>query len=108
MFKEAAAKGIEKVDLTRRSIEDSIISSLKGVNPAIRPAMANGIALNRYMKGLDADFICRLRESFLGVNRASLAEFADWLAFADAPFRICVMGSESTIRSCGISEIIEL
>ncbi len=108
VFREAVAHGMEKVDPTARSIEDSIISSLKGVNPAIRPAMANGIALNRLMKGLDTDAILRQRERLLGVNRASMGEFAQWLASVDIPFRICVMGNETTIRSCGISEILEL
>ena len=49
--------------------------------------MANGIALNRHTKGLDSDFITGLRESFLAVNRSSLAEFAEWLASVEGRIR---------------------
>lgn len=108
LFKEAAVSGYGKLDLTRRSIEDSIIAGLKNTDPPVRPAMANGMSLMRHLRGQTAQTAGAYRNGLLAVSAESIKEFGSWLSDAADSMRICVTGSGSCIASASIDEITEL
>lgn len=108
LFREAIAEGHTKLDLTRRAVEDSIIASLKGTDPPVRPAMANGIAIMRHLRGLSIDLIEEYRNSLLAVTRGSIGDFADWLSSSSNSLSVCVMGSDDCLKSASVTEFIEL
>lgn len=107
-FKKAVAHGISMLDLTPRGIEDSIIANVKGIDPPIRPAGANGMALVRHFRGINPELTETLRSNLLEVNRSSIKMFADWLASTEAPLRVCVMGDRNVLDSAGVTEVTEL
>ncbi len=107
-FREAVAGGIRKLDLTPRGIEDSIIASVKGIDPPVRPAGANGMALVRHFRDMTADVTESCRSNLLRVNRKSIEQFAQWLSSAEAPLRICVMGDRNVLDSAGVTSFTEL
>jgi Zn-dependent M16 (insulinase) family peptidase len=92
LFREAVTDGFSKLDLTPRSIEDSIIASVKGIDPPVRPAMANGMAIMRHLRGMDRDFAGKHRGRLLAVNRDSIAEYAEWMGSSPELLRVCIMG----------------
>ncbi len=108
LFREAAASGFEKINLTRRSVEDSIIAGLKSTDPTVRPAMANGMAIMRHLRGLSAEKGEEFRNSLLAVTAESIRDFSNWLNASSGNMRICVMGSMECIDSASIKEIEEL
>ncbi len=107
-FQNAIMKGIAEVDLNPRAIEDSIIASVKGMNPAIRPSMANGLAVLRYLKGIDIDLIAERRAHLLSVNADSIREFADLLKSRASAVKVCVVGNEDVLNCMSIDNRIEL
>ncbi len=107
-FHNAITKGIEAVDLTPRAVEDSIIASVKGMDPAIRPSMANGLAILRQLKGISIDFITERRAHLLDVNADSIREFAALLKSRASTVKVCVMGNEDLLNSMNIDCRIEL
>lgn len=108
VFNEAISNGFSKLDLKKRAIEDAIIASLKNINPAIRPSMANGIAIIRFIKEMDEKSIIDYRDRILGVDEHSIKEYANFLQQNQSNLRVCVMGSESTLNSLDIKDTIEL
>ncbi|MCD4706154.1 MAG: insulinase family protein [Candidatus Sabulitectum sp.] len=107
-FQNAITKGIAEVDLTPRAVEDSIIASVKGMDPAIRPSMANGLAILRQLKGINIDLIAEHRAHLLNVNAESIREFADLLKSRALATRVCVVGNEDILSSMSIDNRIEL
>ncbi len=107
-FNETIQNGFSKLDLTKRSIEDAIIASLKNINPAIRPSMANGIAIIRFIKEMNEQSLIEYRDKILAVNKYSIKEYADFLKENQHNLRICVMGSENTLNSLDIKDTIQL
>ena len=107
-FNDAIQNGFSKLDLTKRSIEDAIIASLKNINPAIRPSMANGVAMIRFIKEMNEQSIIEYRDRILAVNEKSIKEYADSLKENQSYLRICVMGSENTLDSLDIKDTIQL
>ncbi len=108
LFREAAESGFKRLDLTGRSVEDSIIAGLKSTDPPLRPAMANGMAIMRYLRGLSPEKGEEFRNSLLGVTAESIKDFSLWLNASAESMRICVMGSRECIDSASIEELTEL
>lgn len=98
-FMNAVQGGIGEVDLTRRSIEDSIVAGMRGTDPPARPAMANGLALARHFRGVTRERTRAHRESLLGVTAEAVQEFAGWLSRSAGGMSLVVMGSEECIAS---------
>ena len=107
-FRSAILDGIHEVDLSPRAIEDSIIASVKGMNPAVRPSMANGLALLRQLKGITRDLIAERRVLLLDVNAGVIREFAEQLKDRIHDVRICVAGNKDILDSLNIRNTIEL
>ncbi len=107
-FKNAILNGIHEVDLSSRTLEDSIIASVKGMNPAVRPPMANGLAILRQLRGISIDLIAERREHLLNVNAESIKEFALLLKKRISALRVCVVGNKDVQDSADISNRIEL
>ncbi len=106
-FKNAMSKGISKIDINPRSLEDSIIASVKGMDPAIRPSMANGLAILRELKGITIDLIAEHKARLLAVNTDSITEFAELLKSRESDVRICVVGNQDVLDSMKINNRIE-
>ena len=107
-FKNAILNGIEEVDLSRRSVEDSIIASVKGMDPAIRPTMANGLAILRKLKGINIELIAEHKMHLLNVSAESISEFADLLKSRISSIKVCVVGNKDTLNSLKIENRIEI
>lgn len=98
-FRKSVLGGIGEVDLTRRSIEDSIVAGMRGTDPPVRPAMANGIALARHFRGVTRERAREYREALLEVTAESVQEFAGWLGGSAGGMSLVVMGSEECMTS---------
>lgn len=107
-FQNAILNGIGEVDLSSRAVEDSIIASVKGMDPAIRPSMANGLAILRKLKGISIDLITEHRTHLLEVNQDSIREFADILRSRSQDVRVCVVGNESILSSLNINDRVNI
>ncbi|MCK5131906.1 MAG: insulinase family protein [Candidatus Sabulitectum sp.] len=107
-FQNAILKGIEEVDLSPRAVEDSIIASVKGMDPAIRPSMANGLAILRKLKGISINLIVEHRAHLLAVSADSIREFADILKSRSSEIRVCVVGNKDVLNSLNIDNRTEL
>jgi Zn-dependent M16 (insulinase) family peptidase len=108
VFRNAVQSGINAVDLGSKTVEDSIIASFKGIDPAVRPSMANGLAILRHMKGMNMSFLEKYRSDLLAVSADSIREFAELLKSREAEMRICVMGNGAVLDSMSIENRIEL
>jgi hypothetical protein len=108
LFREAITNGFPKLDLEPRSIEDSIIASVKGIDPPVRPAMANGMAIMRHLRGIGRDFAGKHRSRLLAVNRDSIADYADWMGSSPELLRVCILGNGKCSGSLEVTHSIIL
>jgi len=108
IFRKAVKNSICQVDLSPRALEDSIIASVKGIDPAVRPSMANGLAVLRHIKGMNTDFLMKCRSDLLAVSAESINEFAELLNSRETEIRICIMGNIDVLDAMGIGNRIEL
>lgn len=106
-FENAMKTGISKIDLNPGALDDSIIASVKGMDPAIRPPMANGLAILRQLKGISIDLIAEHKARLLAVNANSITEFAELLKSRESDARICVVGNQEILDSMQINNRIE-
>ncbi len=107
-FQKAMTSGYDSLDLSPRSLEDSIIATVKGMDPAIRPSMANGLAILRFFKNATIDLIAERRTLLLAVTAESISEFAELLKSRVSEKRICVVANEEILDSLDIEDKIEL
>ena len=107
-FKNAVLNGIHELELNPRALEDSIIASVKGMDPAVRPPMANGLAVLRQLRGISIDLIAERREHLLEVNAQSIKEFALLLKKRISELKVCVVGNKDLLDSADITNRIEL
>lgn len=108
VFREAAENGYAHLDSSRRSVEDSIIASLKNINPPARPAMANGMALMRHLQEITEKKAENFRQNLLEVTSDSMRDFSEWLRASSDGMRISVMGSRECIKKASIKNIVSL
>ena len=78
------------------------------MDPAIRPSMANGLALLRQLRGITGDLIAKRRVLLLDVNAGSISEFADLLKERISDIRVCVAGNKDILDSLNIKDRVEL
>jgi Zn-dependent M16 (insulinase) family peptidase len=108
IFKEAILNGINLIDLSPGAIEDSIIASVKGMDPAVRPSMANGLAVLRLLREISIDTVTKHKTHLLSVNKNSIMEFAELLKSSYPSLNTCVAGNENTVESIKPNIRIEL
>ncbi|RKZ03624.1 hypothetical protein DRQ21_05360, partial [Candidatus Fermentibacteria bacterium] len=108
IFKNAIQTGFEHIDLSPRSVEDSIIASVKGMDPAVRPSMANGLAILRQLKEISIGTITEHKAQLLSVNVPLIEQFAELLESRSSDSRICVVGNDSVLDSMGIEKRVKL
>jgi presequence protease len=105
LFRQAASQGAGYLDLTDEAIQDSVIACLKGTDPAIRPAMASGIAVTRHFTGITREILMERRSAILSVNRREIIEFADLLSGRSEELRFCVTASGNVLEHLGAEGI---
>ncbi|PIE51523.1 hypothetical protein CSA37_10975 [Candidatus Fermentibacteria bacterium] len=105
-FRNTVKDCATRLDLRRQSINDSIKASLKGLDPPLRPAGANGMAILRHFSGLDRKLAEEVLHGLLGVNREQIECFADWIASSEHTMQQCIMGNSDVMKRAEITEII--
>ena len=108
VFQNAIRTGFEQIDLSPRALEDSIIASVKGMDPAVRPSMANGLAILRELKEISIETITEHKTRLLSVDAPLIKQFAKLLESRSPDSKICVVGNNSILDSIGIEERVEL
>jgi Zn-dependent M16 (insulinase) family peptidase len=108
VFQDAILTGFEHIDLCPRSLEDSIIASVKGMDPAVRPSMANGLAILRHLKGISIETVTQHKTRLLSVDADLIRQFAELLEGRSSSSNICIVGNRSILDSVGIERRVEL
>ena len=108
VFQNAIRTGFQQIDLSPRSLEDSIIASVKGMDPAVRPSMANGLAIMRHLKEIRVETVAEHKTRLLSVDASLIKQFAELLEKRSSNSKVCVVGNRGILDSTGIDERVEL
>lgn len=106
LFHEVTGNCIDHIDSHVGNLEPYILSALKKVNPVLRPATANTVALKRFLKGETANFSKMWNSALLSVKKDSVAEFCTHIGRIAASPCICVISNKDTLGAMDINDRI--
>ena len=93
VFRAAAQNSIDKIDFSRRSIDDAIIFVLKELYKPVYPSDANHKAATLYFANKNPEFFDKYLESLLLVNEDSIREFAELQRNSISSLHSCIISS---------------
>ena len=108
IYKELADH-LRKLELSEEEFEKIVIGTFGRIDAPLSPSDKGGVALTRYLSGVNTERMQRRRDELLTATLADIRALADWFEALNENALICVHGSaEKVNEAAGLFDRIEV
>jgi Zn-dependent M16 (insulinase) family peptidase len=97
IYKELADH-LRKLELSEEEFEKIVIGTFGRIDAPLSPSDKGGVALTRYLSGVNTERMQRRRDELLTATLADIRALADWFEALNENALICVHGSAEKVN----------